>query len=436
MSIYDIWDSILAFFGIKKSITTGKKQAENSSYTEKYEDTSERNFTAVISNRVATLALSDSNVNIPEDNKRAKLLNDIMKKVWNKMQKNASLALGVGGALIVPNVQNGRIYFDIVTQDRLRINDMNGEDIVSATVLADCIEISNNVYYRFVNYEIKNNTLLISNKTTTRYGRAATVDKWKNFEDIIIANVEKVPFGYIKSPIDNRKTDDTYGVPVTYGCDAIIKEIKDCLKQIEEEFELKQVRLRVDERDLVDEKGKVKLVSKLFLKSHNVNNEDIFDIFDPAIKDSSYYNRLTRLLEDLEKAIGLSRGILTEPVATYENTQKIREATGSTWAVINSLRDAIEKGVEDFIYACNILANYYNLTPHGEYTISFDWDCSMLESSIETWNQMKDLQSIGGMSKAELRSWQRGETIEDAQKAIDEIKKNEPSLNTLMGMSE
>lgn len=435
MRIYDIWDLILAFFGIKKSITTDKQQAENSCYTEKYEDASERNFTAVISNKISTLALSDSGVRISGDNKRAALLRDAVSGMWNKIKKASSLCLGTGGALIVANVQNGRIYFDVVTQDRLCINKMNGEDITSATVLADSVEIDNIVYYRFVNYSIENKTLFISHKVFTQFGRAAAVEQWKQFEDIAIANVEKVPFGYIKSPVDNRKTEDRYGVPITYGCDAIIREIKACLKQIEEEYELKQVRLRIDERDIKNKDGRAVLKSKLFLKAHNAKNEDVFDIFDPAIKDSSYYNRLTRLLEDLEKATGLSRGILTEPAAAYENSQKIREATGSTWAIINSLRAAIEKGVRDFIYSCDVLANYYNLTPVGDYTVTFDWDFSMIESSAETWNQMKDLQAIGGMSKAELRSWAVGEDIETAEKAVEEIAKKEPTLSSLIGMN-
>jgi len=60
----------------------------------------------------------------------------------------------------------------------------------------------------------------------------------------------------------------------------------------------------------------------------------------------------------------------------------------------------------------------------------------MIESSTETWQQKKDLQASGGLSKAELRSWHTGESLEDAQKAIDEIAKNEPSLRTLLGMDE
>lgn len=437
MRFVEIWDSILAWFGIKTSITSDKKQSENTKYTEKYRDTTDINYTAVISNKLSKLAISDSDFSVLEDNKRAELLNGIAKTVWDKIEKLGAMCLGTGGVLLVPYVQNGKILFDIVTQDRLHINNMSGTDILSATVLADITVVNESRYYRFVNYDIQNNNLIITNKVTTEYGRPANVEKWSNIQDIAIANVERVPFGFIKSPVDNRKCKDDYGVPITYGCDKIIEKIKKCLEQIEDEYDLKQTRVRIDERDCEkDQKGNAILKSKLFIKGRNIANENMFDIFDPAIRDSSYYARLIKLYEELEKAIGLSRGILTEPNASYENSQKIREALGDTWAIVSDLRKAIEKGITDFLYACDVLANYFGLTPAGEYVPSFDWDYSLIESSTETWQQLKDGQSIGIRSKAELRAWQTGESIEEAQKKIDEITQKEPPLQALIGMSE
>ena len=43
---------------------------------------------------------------------------------------------------------------------------------------------------------------------------------------------------------------------------------------------------------------------------------------------------------------------------------------------------------------------------------------------------------MGARSKAELRAWQTGESLEDAQKAVDEIAAKEPSMATLIGNAE
>ena len=58
---------------------------------------------------------------------------------------------------------------------------------------------------------------------------------------------------------------------------------------------------------------------------------------------------------------------------------------------------------------------------------------SMLEDSGETWQQLKDGRSMGIRSKAELRAWQTGETLEEAQAVIDEIEESEPVIHDLIG---
>lgn len=437
MWLKNIFDKILRMLGITKSVTTDRQQGKNEEYTRKYKDIEDINFGEIFSKRLASIATADSSLVIPADNKRAELLNNAGQMVWDKISKLASLALGTGGSLIVPYVQNGKIMFDIATQDRLCINAKSGDVITNATVLADMTVLNDVMYYRFVNYAIENNTLIITNKVTTQYGREAVVEQWKNIEDIAIANVDRVPFGYIKSPADNRDGNDDYGVPITYGCDNIIEEIKECLKQFKDEFKLKEVKVFADDRLFnKDKKGNPIITSNLFYALHNGTVEGKpFEIFSEDYRDNSFVNRLTVLFELLEKTAGTSRGILSKPDASYENKDAVREANRATWAIVTALRKAIDKGFEDFLYACNVLANYYNLTPAGEYTFSFDWDYSLIESSVETWNQMKDLQSMGGMAKAEMRAWVTGEDIDTAQSKIDEIKKSEPQLKDMLGMN-
>lgn len=97
--------------------------------------------------------------------------------------------------------------------------------------------------------------------------------------------------------------------------------------------------------------------------------------------------------------------------------------------------------MDDLAYAVDVLAESNSLTPagaRGDYTISFDWDMSLFESSSETWQQLLDAQGIGAVSKAEVRQWLRGGTLEEAQEAIDEIGETEPEGsdidNILKGM--
>lgn len=76
------------------------------------------------------------------------------------------------------------------------------------------------------------------------------------------------------------------------------------------------------------------------------------------------------------------------------------------------------------------------MSPAGEYTTKYDWDMSLLEDTNVTWQQMKDGYSMRIRSKAELRSWQTGETLEEAQKAVDEIAATDPSVRDLIDDAE
>lgn len=428
--------TLLALFGIKRNNTDEEKRDEYAKYAEDYRDITKINITAIFSQRLAALATMDSSFYIPEDNKRADILKTVMSSVWKKRKKVVSLALGCGGCVIAPFVQKGKLYYNLVTQDRVNINRMDGDKIVSALIVADQIIDKTNKYFRVISYDIVNSTLVISNKVVDAMGNLSSVDQWEDIPDITIGNVDRVPFGYIKCPVDNRECSDEYGVPITYGTKKIIVEIIECLEDIRKEFKRKKTRLQVDERVFSrDEKGNLIIKDDIFITGQSEDG-NMFNIFDPAIRDSSYYNRLKNLFELLEKSVGTSKGILTEPATTYENVEAIRAAVRDTWSLVTDIRDAFANASEDFLYACNMLANFYNLSPMGEYSISFDWDYSMIEKTSDTWMQKKDLQTAGAMSKAELRAWHTGEDIDTAQKAVDEITKKEPNIKTLIGMSD
>ena len=98
-----------------------------------------------------------------------------------------------------------------------------------------------------------------------------------------------------------------------------------------------------------------------------------------------------------------------------------------------------EQGLDDMAYAVDVLAEHFGLTPagaRGEYAVGVDWDMSLFESAQETFQQLSELQSRGMMSKAELRQWVRGGTLEEAQAAVDEIAAEHDTLSGIFSQDE
>lgn len=418
-----------------KTQTTDKEINDNSKYAKLYESIDDINFGAIFSNKLANYVINDSNMNIKGDNARTELLNRTGQSMWKKAKKIVSMAFGYGGVILVPYVKGGKIFYNIVPQSRLTIDETDGELITGATVLAErkVIKgtIGETIYLRWTNYQVKNNNMTITQQFSDEKGnKIPAPDFWQDIQEVsVITNVDRVLFGYIKSPINNRKANDKYGVPITYGCDATILEIKTTLKQLIREYELKEVFVGAD---VTMFNGKNALPSNGLFKKIDSTSDDFFEVFDPQFRD--YTTRLQELYKRLEHEIGTSYGILSEVDSQQATATEIKRSMYDTFTICDDMRSNIEKGLDDFFYACNVLANAYNLSPQGEYELDFDWSYSLLEDTATEWSQMIYAENKGIMSKVELRQWLKpDETLEESEKAIEEIAKTQPSVDDLLG---
>lgn len=425
---------IFRLFNIQ-SQTTQKEVEDNQKYAVEYERIDEINFNSIFSNKLANYVINDSNVNITGENARVELLNKVLQSMWKKAKKITSMGFGYGGVILVPYVKSGKIYYNIVSQSRVTIDEVEGENIIGATIIADKMTVNRGIgnsktYYRLTNYRVRNGNIEITQKFTDENGHEVAVpDFWKNIElKKVITGVDRALFGYIKSPINNRKTDDKYGVPITYGCDSTIAEIKETMKQLYREYKLKEAFVGADSTMF---NGKDSLPLNGLFKKVDAGDDNFFEVFDPAFRP--FTERLQELFRRLEHQIGTSAGILSEVNTQNATATEIKRSMYDTFTLVDGMRSNIEKGIEDFLYSANVLANAYNLTPQGDYEVSFDWDYSLLEDSQETFGQLITAQAKGIISEVEIRQWLKpDETLEDSQKAIEEIKANEPSVEQIM----
>ncbi len=361
------------------------------------------------------------------------MLQKVLKNLKKKLKKVVSRSLGTGGVLVVPYVASDRLYFNIINQSRLLINKKIGDDIVDCTILAEHIIRDQKNYYRWADYTLENGNLYIKYRATVESNSISmeTIPEWINIKDISITNVERMPFMFIKSPIDNRKENDDYGVPITYGCEKQIFKIRKTLQQIDREYELKEAFVGAD---ITMFKGEGALPKNGLYKKINAGDDNFWEVFDPDFRDTPLFNKLMNECSMLEKQIGTSEGILTKAETKNATATEIRKIMKDTFDLCDDIRTELEEGLEDFLYACNVLANYYKLTPQGDYELKIDWSYSLLEDTQQEFNQFLQGESRGVIKKSELRQFIKpNETLEEAQVVIDEIKEQTPSTQDLLG---
>ena len=439
-----IWTWILNKIFRVSTETKPKEVEDNTKYAVLYERIDNINYTSIFANKLANYTISDSNMNIIGDTPRSELLDKIGTSMWKKGKKITSMAFGYGGVFLIPYVKGNKLFYNVVPQSRVTIDSTEGDLITGITVLAERKEITQGIgqtktYIRWANYRLENGNCVIEQKFSDETG--AELKEVPNFWQNImlkqtISGVDRVLAGYIKSPINNRRTNDKYGVPITYGCDATILEIKETLKQLIREYELKECFVGVDATLFKpDKNGKINRLPEngLFKTFIFDENDNKFNVFDPQFRD--YSNRLQELYKRLEHEIGTSYGILSEVSSVNATATEIKHAMYDTFTLCNDMHTNIEKGMEDFFYACNVLANAYKLTPMGKYELSFSWSYGLIEDTETEWSQLTWANNKGIVKDVEIRQWLKpDETLEESQKVIDEIKEEKPSMEDMLGI--
>lgn len=427
-----MWNKILALFN-KKQVSDDERLQRIEEYTYEYMRSDDINFTAIFANKLANYAISDSTIDVIGNNLRAELLNEVLERLKKQLKKTVSKDLGVGGVLVIPYVANNKIYFNIITQNRFSINKKVGEDIVDCTVMAEMLTINNDRYFRWADYTLKNGNLYIKYRATNEDTpiNITSIPEWSDIKDMSITGVRKMPFMYIKSPVDNRIENNDYGVPITFGCEEQIRKIKHTLDQIEREFDLKEAFIGAD---ITMFNGENALPTDGIYKKINSGEDDFWEVFDPDYRDEPLFRKLEKECSMLEKQVGISKGILTDVETANATATEIKKMLKDTFDFVDDVRTSLEDGLNDFIYACDVLANYYNLTPPGDYELVIDWSYDLLEDNSATFSQLIQGVNQGVIKKSELRQFLRpSETLEEAQKAIEEIKAQNPTTKDLIG---
>ena len=167
--------------------TTDKEIDDNSKYAKLYESIDDINFASIFSNKLSNYTISDSTMSIDGDNARTELLDKTGQSMWKKAKKITSMAFGYGGVILVPYVKGGKIFYNIVPQDRLTIDQIEGELITGATVLAERKVINGTigqkVYLRWTNYKVENGNMVMTQQYSDEKGNKIPVpDFWKDIQ--------------------------------------------------------------------------------------------------------------------------------------------------------------------------------------------------------------------------------------------------------------
>lgn len=297
------------------------------------------------------------------------------------------------------------------------------------------------VYSRLEYHRYEDNRVRVINKAFKSHTNSAdatdlgqeiplnSVAEWAELQpETVINDVDRLMFAYFRMPEAN--TIDTYSPLGVSGFDKAKSLIEEADKQYSRmlwEFEGGELAIDID-RDALrfindpnnPEQGHSvmnRLQNRLF-RPVDLNEENTYNVFSPTLREGSLINGLNTILMRIEDVTGLSRGTLSDVLTEAKTATELKILRQRSYQTNAHIQKAIQKALKDTVYIMNAYCDLYDITPAGEYEVSFEWDDSIIaDSDVELSRRIMLIQN-GLASKLETRMWYFGETKRQAKEAL------------------
>ena len=387
---------------------------------------------------------------------RAEYLNKQYEKLKRVIRKEIEYGIAKGGLVIKPYIimnesinedtnSDMEIEFEFVQADEFYplVFDASGR-ITEAAFLQS--KITPDALYRRLEYhKWENNSVTVVNKaykssasTDTKLNANADlgneipltdVPEWKDLSpETVIENVAKPLFAYFKMPEAN--TIDTTSPLGVSGFSKAVNLIKDADMQYSRllwEFEGGELAVNID-RDAFKfmdnsqpQKTILPTLQERLYRQVDLTMDDMFQPYAPVLRDESYNAGLNTILMRIEDVTGLSRGTLSDATQEAKTATELKILRQRSYQTNADIQNSIEYTLRDVIYIMNVYCDLYNITPDGEYEVSFEWDDSIIVDIDTELSKRITLQQNGLISKVENRMWYFGETESQAKLALAKI---------------
>lgn len=441
MSILDsLFDKIAK--RLEKSI---QSQTTSQAYRDYYDKGRTYSVESEISEALADLLLMFSSMPISGDNERARWLDRESDLFFMDKAKTAvTSAFITGDCLIIPSWNGRNIQNVIVDAENFEILEASGDEILSCAYLVDTA-IKNSTEYKLmqaielVPYRAIDGSETYANRYRMFASRGDSLvsvsefPQWSKYEkEWYIPNVNKLLISRLKSQVTNPADPNALkGAPICFGASDPIREIHYLLEQMHNEFGLSEKMIMADKRLMTKEWHGDRLETvlpsgreRLFQTLQQAGNDMPIQEWAPDIRYNAYLEAIDKQEKLVERAVGVSSGIISTPNnVNYENVDNVRKSQQRTMGFIASARRQAEKCLTDLVYSWNVLANYYEINPVGEYDINFDWSNEYVETFSDRQNAILAGQAIGATDAVDYRMFIMEESPETARERVAEIQR-------------
>lgn len=375
-------------------------------------------------------------------NPRAEYLKAEFEKLVTVLQTKLEQGCAAGGMVIKPYPKAPHLYFDWIMDWGFYPIAFDDDGKLKDVIFPDTFTVGRTTYTRLERHTIKGDSITITQRAFKSNMPDALgteiplseVEQWAELKpEVKVNDTSGQLFGWYKVAAANCvDVDSPMGVSVYAKARDTIEQADLQYSRLLWEFEGSELAIDVDPTVLRPKDGKdgkpgmdtPHLKERLFRKV-DLGKDDTYNVFSPAIRDASLINGLNHLLTKIEDQCGLSRGSLSDPDSVARTATELRIIKERTYTTIASNQAALETCLRDVVRVMDRYATLYQLAPEGEYDVSFEWDDSIINDTSQQLQERLLLYNAGVYGKAEMRQWYFGETMAQAQVAIDAVQQEQ-----------
>lgn len=391
---------------------------------------------------LADLMLMGSSLPITGDGERSTWLDSVADSFMRKTAGDAvSTAFLTGDCLVVPSWNGRNVQHLVVPAYAFEIYECAGDEILSCGYVADTRKRGGKTYSLVQMVELVETGTGHANRYSTYCvtgsGQTVPLDTIPEWGDTYepewtVPGVDRLLLGRYKSfTRDPKRINNAKGVPICYGAGEFIEEIHYLLAQMHVEFGFSEKAIMASKRmfEVVDDDGKTRETiprgkRRLFIKTRGSAKGDGEDMTEwaPDIRYQAYLDDINEQQKLVEKAVGVSTGIISTPNdVNYENVDNVRKSQTKTMGFVSTARKQAESMLETLVYTWDVLANYYGITPMGDYEVQFDWSDDYIETFSDKQNAILAGEAIGATDAVDYRMFLYGESYDVAKDRVNEI---------------
>lgn len=395
------------------------------------------NFASFLCSDIAKKVCLDIDINVT-GSERADYLQSVTNALKTVIRDKVEDAAGIGGIMFKPNGSSSiNNCIDYVKNGDFIVTEADGNGNILGAIFRDYIQQGKKYYTRLEWHRFKGDVYIISNKAFVSdnenvLGREISIQsvpQWKDLQpDIYVGNIDKPLFAYFKLPYNNV-IDGNSPLGVAAFANAIT-ELKDLdIAWSRKSLEVEDSKhLTFADTSMIQSSKFFKIKLPRFIKTYDpgTGHEDKIHEHVATLLTEQRITDINSILSLISTKCGYSQGqfVLDRKTGAITATQ-VEADDQETIRTIKDIRDALRDCMDNLLYAINVYADLYNMTPAGRYKtdyafgdLTYNWE----EDRVRHWQYVQQGKyplwryyvKFEGMSEKEAKA-----VVEEAKKEND-----------------